>query len=508
MYGPLDILSIETWILLITAILAARYYINQKYQVLKKLNIPHAPPSIFRLGNIDEMMSDLVSFFKKDLVRKKKYGKIYGTYVGVNPRITIADPEILKQIQLKEAGIFRDRQRSFSKVNGKEMNQALTSAEGDHWKRIRSTISPVFSTSKLKDMIGIMDRCTDKMVKNLHKISKDEDGKFMPTDVLSKLSLDVICSTSFNVDMHTQDDGEEPTLIKMGRKLFDIQLSKSFAFFTFFVFPSTEWIGELINYSIFPSEAVKYFAGLVDALIKNKDHDKTRVDMMTQMLNEKISEEEAKTAHKGLTRNEIVGNSIVMIMGGYETTANTMMFVIYNLASHKHEQDKCREEIKKAVEKHGGLTYEAIGTLTYLTQCINETLRVYPAVIRNSRYCEKEITIQGVTIPAGIHVDIPTYGMSRDEEYWDEPTKFKPERMEDMSKIDPIIFQPFGAGPRNCIGMRFALIEMKMAISKILLNFEVDMCPDTPEPPLEIIFKASVRPKEDFSLKVTPLNSE
>ena len=57
---------------------------------------------------------------------------------------------------------------------------------------------------------------------------------------------------------------------------------------------------------------------------------------------------------------------------------------------------------------------------------------------------------------------------------------FKSHRFEDMSKIDPMVFQPFGVGPRSCIGMRFAILEVKMAMCKILYNFKLGMCEDTP----------------------------
>nr|CAB3235845.1 cytochrome P450 CYP3-like member 3 [Phallusia mammillata] len=508
MYSPLDILSLETWILLGTAFLVARYYVNRQFQILKKCNIPHEPMSIMKLASLIKDRKKPDGYFTKTLEIKEKYGRIYGYYVGLNIRVMIYDPEILKQIQIKESGIFRDRRHTFTRCAGKEMNTSLTAAKGNHWKRIRTTISPMFSIAKIKEMFVLVENCTDKMVETLNEISTNDKGLFLPKDVLHKLSLDVICSSAFNVDMHTQESKtEELQMLKMGRKLFDIQVVGSVLLGMFVLFPSLERIAELVNYSLFPADSIKYFAGLVDAVIKNKDYDKSRADLMTLMLKAKISEKKAKTAEKGLTRNEIVGNSIQMILAGFETTGNTMLFVIYNLAIYKDAQKKARQEVKEVVEKHEGLTYEAIMSLKYVTQCINETLRLYPAIVVNSRYCEKEVTIQGVTIPKDCHIEIHNYAFGRDEEYWENPTLFNPDRMEDMSKINPIVFQPFGAGPRNCIGMRFAMIEMKMAISKILLNFELDTCPDTPKPPIDITFKASVQPKEKIPLKIRRLKS-
>uniref|UniRef100_H2Y4V4 Uncharacterized protein n=1 Tax=Ciona savignyi TaxID=51511 RepID=H2Y4V4_CIOSA len=185
-----------------------------------------------------------------------------------------------------------------------------------------------------------------------------------------------------------------------------------------------------------------------------------------------------------------------------------MLFLAYNLALHKDAQHHVREEVQAALHKHGGLTYEAIQDLKYMTQCLNESLRLYPLTPMNSRYCEQDITINGITIPRGATVGIPMFGMMRDEEYWEDPLIFNPDRMEDMSKIDPMIYQPFGAGPRNCIGMRFALLEIKITFAKLLLKFDLDVCEDTPEPPLAVTFKTSMRPKETLYLKVVGREKE
>uniref|UniRef100_H2ZPA6 Uncharacterized protein n=1 Tax=Ciona savignyi TaxID=51511 RepID=H2ZPA6_CIOSA len=177
-----------------------------------------------------------------------------------------------------------------------------------------------------------------------------------------------------------------------------------------------------------------------------------------------------------MTKVEITGNSMIMLFAGYETTSNAMLFLAYNLALHKDAQHHVREEVQAALHKHVRITYEAAQELKYLTQCINESMRLYAPIPGNSRYCEEDITINGITIPRGATIDVPVYGMGRDGDIWEDPLVFNPDRMEDMSKIDPMIYQPFGAGPRNCIGMRFALLEIKITFAKLLLKFDLDVC--------------------------------
>nr|CAB3235834.1 cytochrome P450 3A14 [Phallusia mammillata] len=507
MWSPLDILSLETWILIATLLCLARFYLHRKWQFLKKLNIPHYPPSILKIGTL-RYNAKPSEFFTSDLEMKKKFGMVYGQYMGWSPRIVISDPDILKQIMIKEFNNFYDRQKSLQKVNGKALNNGLTNITGDTWRRVRHTISPMFSTSKLRSMIGVIDKCADEMVENLQSIAKDNDGVFDTKGVFGKYTLSAICSAAFGVDVNSQKDEKESKAIRMAKKLFQAKFLSNPMLYILIIFPWMEKIAEKMDFTFFPRDALKYFENLTNSILKiSSSPDPKQTSTVLQLLAEsEISEKETKSKTKGLTHMEITGNGVLMILAGYETTSSAIIFLAFNLAWHKDVQEKLREEIREIVKSDNSLDYEKLNGLKYLTQCINESLRLYPPAPRNGRYCEKKITINGITIPGKIHIDIPTYGMARDPEYWDEPEKYIPERMDDMSKIDPIIFQPFGAGPRNCIGLRLALMKIRLAICKVLLNFELDVCPDTPKPPIEIIIEATMRPKVDvLHLKAIPL---
>uniref|UniRef100_A0A8C5RY43 unspecific monooxygenase n=1 Tax=Laticauda laticaudata TaxID=8630 RepID=A0A8C5RY43_LATLA len=130
------------------------------------------------------------------------------------------------------------------------------------------------------------------------------------------------------------------------------------------------------------------------------------------------------------------------------------------------------------------LTYDAIMQLEYLDMVLNESQRIYPLGGRIERVCKMDVEINGITIPKGTVMMIPPLILHQVPEYWPEPEEFRPERFskENKENIDPYTYLPFGAGPRNCIGMRFALVTMKVAIAVIMQCFSFRVCKETPIP--------------------------
>ncbi|POI24238.1 hypothetical protein CIB84_012012, partial [Bambusicola thoracicus] len=151
------------------------------------------------------------------------------------------------------------------------------------------------------------------------------------------------------------------------------------------------------------------------------------------------------------------------------------------------------------------LTYEAIMQLEYLDMAVNETLRLYPLGGRLERTCKRDVEINGVTIPKGTIVIIPPYTLHRSPEYWPNPEEFRPERFskENKDNIDPYTYLPFGAGPRNCIGMRFALLTLKVAIAAVLQHFTFQVCKET-QIPLKLQSLGLMTPEKPIVLKFVP----
>jgi cytochrome P450 family 6 len=165
---------------------------------------------------------------------------------------------------------------------------------------------------------------------------------------------------------------------------------------------------------------------------------------------------------------------------------------MYEIAKNPKVQHRLRQEIREMLVKNDGkIFYESlmnVNELPYLNQVFHETLRIYSILPIIDRVCTNP---EGFSlepdskfkIPFGMPIYIPYYAIQRDEKYFPDPLKFDPERFapENISSIQPFTNLPFGTGPRNCIGERFGIMQVKAGIVKILKDFRLETTARTPE---------------------------
>jgi cytochrome P450 len=140
-------------------------------------------------------------------------------------------------------------------------------------------------------------------------------------------------------------------------------------------------------------------------------------------------------------------------------------------------QKKLRDEIKLGIEENNGkLTYDMLFGFKYLDMVVNESLRKYPPAFIMRR-CTKDFHIPNTNliVPKDTQININVFSFHRDSNYFSDPEKFDPERFssENVDKIVPFTYLPFGMGPRKCIGGRFGLMQSKMSIAKLISNYEI-----------------------------------
>jgi cytochrome P450 len=120
--------------------------------------------------------------------------------------------------------------------------------------------------------------------------------------------------------------------------------------------------------------------------------------------------------------------------------------------------------------------------MKYMDMVIDETLRMYPPGTRLDRVASNDYEYNGLKIEKGQVIMVPIFALHHDPDVYPNPDVFDPERFneENRKTRDNLAFIPFGAGPRNCIGMRFALMEIKMLLSTILSKYQIEKCDKTP----------------------------
>uniref|UniRef100_G3QMS9 unspecific monooxygenase n=1 Tax=Gorilla gorilla gorilla TaxID=9595 RepID=G3QMS9_GORGO len=475
-------LAMETWLLLAVSLVLLYLYGTHSHGLFKKLGIPGPTPLPF-LGNIWSYRKGFCMF---DMECHKKYGKVWGFYDGRQPVLAITDPDMIKTVLVKECySVFTNR-RPFGPVGF--MKSAISIAEDEEWKRLRSLLSPTFTSGKLKEMVPIIAQYGDVLVRNLRR----EADTGMPV---------TLKDTSFGVNIDSLNNPQDP-FVENTKKLLRFDFLDPF-FLSIIVFPFLTPILEVLNISVFPRAVTSFLRKSVKRMKESRleDTQKHRVDFLQLMIDSQNSKE--TESHKALSDLELVAQSIIFIFAGYETTSSVLSFITYELATHPDVQQKLQEEIDAVLPNKAPPTYDTVLQMEYLDMVVNETLRLFPIAMRLERVCKKDVEINGMFIPKGVVVMIPSYALHHDPKYWTEPEKFLPERFSKKNKdnIDPYIYTPFGSGPRNCIGMRFALMNMKLALIRVLQNFSFKPCKET-QIPLKLRLGGLLQPEKPIVLKV------
>ncbi|XP_043848125.1 cytochrome P450 3A24-like [Dromiciops gliroides] len=470
-------LSAGNWTLLILFLTLLFLYGTWTHKVFKDLGIP-GPTPLPLFGNFLSYSKGVANF---DMICFKKYGKTWGIFDGRQPILAITDPEIIKSVMVKECySVFTNRRR-FGPTG--ILESALSIAEDDQWKRIRTVLSPTFTSGKLKEMFPIINHYGDILVKNMHK--EAEKSKLVSLkDIFGAYSMDVITSTSFGVSIDSLSNQNDP-FVRESKKLMRFSILDPFLL-TIMLFPFLVPLFKKLDLSIFPKESINFLAKAVKKIQeeRKKNTQKNRVDFLQLLMDSQTSKNSETHSYKELSDEEILAQCIIFLFAGYETTSSVLSFLFYNLATHPEIQEKLQQEIDTVLPNKEAVTYDALVQMDYLDMVMNENLRLFPIALRIERVAKKTVEINGLTIPKGTVVMTPVFVLHRDPEHWPEPEEFRPERFSKKNKesINPYVYLPFGIGPRNCIGMRFALMSMKVATSRLLQEFSFRTCKETQVP--------------------------
>ena len=297
-------------------------------------------------------------------------------------------------------------------------------------------------------------------------------------DWFRKLTLEVILSTAFGVDANIQL-GENNEVLEKAKAMFQTpSLVRQLARLPF----GTSLLNLMETLS---GNKPLFFQGVAKEIIKSRRQQGLtgRKDLLHLMM--VANEETTVEGVSKLSDEEIIAQSVIFLLAGYETSSNTLSLTLYYLAVNPDVQDKLRKEIIEAMESNAKKPlYDVAQSIEYLDCVIMEAQRQCPPFAQVNRECSEDYDLNGIHIPAGMEVVIPIYVLHHDPDAWQDPEKFDPERFRGPAKDARHAFQflPFGAGPRNCIGMRFALMEIKIALVRMLTKFKFVQSPETQVP--------------------------
>ncbi|MFC6725567.1 cytochrome P450, partial [Halobium palmae] len=191
---------------------------------------------------------------------------------------------------------------------------------------------------------------------------------------------------------------------------------------------------------------------------------------------------------------------VTFLFAGHETSSLALSYALLLLARHPEEADRLRAEVAD-VAGDGPLRTAHVRELAFTERVLKETLRRYPPANVLFREPTEPTTVGGYRIDPGTTITLPSFRIHNDARWYDDPESFRPDRWTDGMETDlpDYAYFPFGGGPRHCIGMRFAMLETKLALATFVRRWEFDLRSD-PEPAFAAA--ATMRPTEEIRLRV------
>lgn len=513
------------------------WYSVYPFSVLSRCGIKHPKPMPF-YGNIFMFRE---GFFKpmSDII--KTYGRVCGYYLGRRPVVVIADPDMLRQVMVKDFSSFPNRMTI--RFATKPMTDCLLLLRNEQWKRVRSILTPSFSSAKMKEMAPLINTATDALMKNLD-VHAESGEPFDIHKCFGCFTMDVIASVAFATQVDSQNNPDDP-FVHHAQKFFTFSFFRPIMLF-FIAFPSIMAPIARFIPNKRRDEMNQFFITCIQKIIQQREQqppDQRRRDFLQLMLDARTNKESVSLDHfdtanhdetenrshrvqssasdqenglppsqespirrpqkKMMTEDEIVGQAFVFLLAGYETSSSTLAFTCYLLALHPECQRKVHEEVDDFFSRHDSPDYTNVQELKYLDMVVSEALRLYPPGFRFARDIDHDCVVNGQVLPKGATLEIPAGFLHYDPEHWPEPEKFIPERFTPEAKASrhPFVYLPFGAGPRNCVGMRLAQLEIRVALVHLFHRFSIVACPET-KVPLELKSSSTLGPKNGIFVKI------
>ncbi|XP_050498209.1 probable cytochrome P450 6a13 isoform X2 [Diabrotica virgifera virgifera] len=455
-------MAVHILVLVVIILVTCLYvYSKKKFLYWKDRNVYHLEPTFF-YGNMKTVTKDhahLTTVFQKLYSGAKALKKRYcGFYLFFQPHFVPVDIEVVKGILQNDFDHFYNRGRY---INEKDdpLTGHLFNLEDEKWRKLRNKLTPIFTSETTDGFQKLLDRLANsKQPVNL----KDSFACFT-TDVIGSIAFGLDCSSMENPDSEFREYGDK-AFRKNLRQRIGIILTSVFPF----------WLLRLTGFKTISKDIDDFFMNLVKDVIEEREKQNMERKDYLQLL----IDLNKNGNMKALTLQEIVAQSFVFFIAGFETSATTMNFALLELSQNIDIQEELIEEIITVLGKHDNqITYEALKEMVLLDKVVQETLRKHPPLGFLVRMCNKDYKLPNddFVLKKGTMVSIPVHAIQRDPDYYPDPEKFDPERFskENIEKRPAFSYMPFGEGPRVCIGLRLGKLQAKIGLITLLKNYRV-----------------------------------
>ncbi|KAF5302195.1 hypothetical protein FQA39_LY10234 [Lamprigera yunnana] len=429
-----------------------------------------------------------------------KYYPIYKVWIGSCLIINLVSPEDIQILLSSKDELGKSRIYNCLEA---WLGTGLLTSKGGKWQYRRKLLTPAFHFGILQDFAKTIIEQSEILVE---KLKKECDKPYTVIDpIVTQFTLGTICETAMGTKL---DETQEvlknyiSAVHDMGHLILDRNRRPWLSFKWLYYFSAMRTRGNKIIKILhnFTRTVIKKKKIELEKNGTNKLSGSKRKALLDLLLT--LKQEGAAITDEGI-REEVD----TFMFEGHDTTSSGLTYALLQLSNYQHIQEKVWEEISEVMEhSQRPFTFSDLQKLQYLEMVIKECLRIYPSVPLIARRSQNEIaTASGYKIPPNAIVHIHIYGVHHNPNVYPEPEKFDPERFspENSSRRHPFAFIPFSAGPRNCIGQRFALLELKVALASIVRNYKLLPVDDATDVKvvLHIVFKRTQNTKIQFKMR-------
>ncbi|XP_060810365.1 cytochrome P450 6B5-like [Amyelois transitella] len=431
-----------------------------------------------KFHNKNKVMGIFWDFLMKNRPMFQVVGDLYKQYreepaVGFGgfftPSLLINDATNIQHVFQTDFQAFNHRGIEINE--GDHLADNILLMNGNRWKLVRQSMTPIFTSAKLKKMFYIMDKSGKDFVTYLkNNPERLKDNAF---DTISTYCCAAIGAAVFGIVSESVFDSP---FLDIARKAFKSTF-KSDIKTTISSF--SPWLSKKLNIKLF-SEHQDFFIAAIKRIIRQREQENTKkydfADMCVSLQKSGTLRDRETGLELEPTDELLSGQAFFFFTAGVEPSAASIFACLMELGKHPEHLKKVHDEIDATFEKlNGELTYESVMEMEYLEKVLCESIRLLPPIGFLGRQCVENtvLPVGNIKVEKGTKVFVAVYELHRDPKYYPNPEVFDPERFESESAQDSSVYMPFGKGNRLCVGMRFARLQVKTGLIYFLRNYTV-----------------------------------